>query len=334
MWQTAFAPVNVVLFGVSALLVVLGLPLDAGVTTIPVLLNVLVSAGLEVSAKWRLDRLRILSTPKVTVIRDGHERSIDLRELVRGDVVVVQRGDQVVLDGEIVEGELEVDESLLTGESEAVIRRRGDQLLSGSACVSGRATMQVIHVGLDSYASQLTAQAQSLREERTPLQRDVDRSIVITAVVVMLVSVVAAIAYADAPTTRTEVVQAAAVLVALVPQGLAIMITVTYAAGALRISRAGALVQRINAVESMSRVDTLILDKTGTITSPRFELREFLPLEVDEPTARRLLQAVAPAMGKGDRIGAAIARSSLVPESSAPAPADVIPFSSARCHRA
>ncbi len=344
-WQATFVPINLVLFVVSGALVVLGLPIDAGLTALPVLGNVVVSAAMEASAKWRLDRLRILSTPRATVIRDGTERSIDPTRLVRGDVVAIKRGDQVVLDGELVDGQVEVDKSLLTGESDPLVRCEGDPLLSGSVCVSGTGLMRVTRVGLESYANQLTAQAQSMRAERTPLQRGVDRLIAVTTILVVLVSVVVAVSSRlGAGETTAQIAQAAAVLAALVPQGLAIMITVTYATAALRISRAGALVQRINAVESMSRVDALVLDKTGTITAPHFELRNVLPIGIDEPALAPLVEAAAAQMPPGDRVGDALrhwlsrpddvgpAAPAAAPSEADPGAAilDTVPFSSAR----
>jgi cation-transporting P-type ATPase E len=335
--QAAFAPVNLVLFSVSAALVVLGLPIDAALTGLPVLANIVVSAGLEARAKWRLDRLRILSTPKATVIRDGTERSIDSSRLVRGDLVVIGRGDQIVLDGELVDGQVELDESLLTGESDPVVGRPGRALLSGSVCVSGSGVMRVTHVGRESYANQLTAQAQTMRTERTPLQRDVERLIAVTTILVVLVSLVVAVSPGlGQGRTEASIVQTAAVLVALVPQGIAILITLTYATGALRISRAGALVQRINSVESMSRVDTLVLDKTGTITAPGFDLREVLPVGVDGATLVRLVHVVAGQLPKGDRVGDSLRRWASTSGNGALGSArrvavlDTVPFSSAR----
>ena len=308
-WQATFVPVNLVLFAVSGALVVLGLPIDAALTGLPILMNIVVSAGMEAGAKWRLDRLRIVSSPKATVIRGGSERHVDPSRLVRDDLVVIDRGEQIVLDGELVGGQIEVNESLLTGESDPIVRRQGQALLSGSVCVSGRGVMRVTRVGLESYANQLTAQARSMRTDRTPLQRGVDRLIEVTTVLVVGVSLVVAVSSTfGAGETTTQIVQAAAVLVALVPQGLAIMVTLTYATGALAISRAGALVQRINSVESMSRVDTLVLDKTGTITAPQFELGEVLPIGVDEETLARLVEKVVGDEPSGDRIGDALRR--------------------------
>jgi cation-transporting ATPase E len=341
--QSALMPLNLVLFGVSGVLLVLGLTLDAAVTALPVLGNVLVNAGLEASARYRLERLRILSAPRAVVIRDGRERPIDPAELVRGDLVVIGRGDQVVLDGELVDGEVEVDESLLSGESDGIVRRAGDALLSGSACVSGRGTMRVTGVGGESFANRLTARARTSKTERTPLQHDIDRLIATTAGLVVVVSAAVAVVSSPLSLGLVDRVQAAAVLVALVPQGLAIMITVTYALAALWISRAGALVQRINAVEAISRVDALVLDKTGTITAPRFEVRDTLAPLADPGEERRLLAAAVGSLPAGDRVGDAIRRWLAAP-GGGPAPAvdaaasgderpavvDAVPFASAR----
>ncbi len=340
LWEAFAVPINFVLFAVSAALVLLDLPIDAALTALPVLGNILVSAALEISAKIRLDRLRILSAPTANVVRDGGLRSIDPGRLVRGDVLAVGRGDQIVLDGELVDGQIEVDESLLTGESDAVVHQTGDEVLSGSVCVSGSGLMRVTRVGLESYANQLTAQAQSMHAERTPLQRAVERLIATTTAAVVIVSaVVAAATRFGTGQTSADVVEAAAVLVALVPQGLAIMITVTYATAALRISRAGALVQRINSVESISRVNTLVLDKTGTITSPLFEPREVLPIGLDEPSRVPLVEAVIRPLARGDRIGGAL-REWAATGGRAPGPdaaaatttavRESVPFSSAR----
>jgi cation-transporting P-type ATPase E len=333
-WEATSAPLSLILFGVSAVLVALGLTIDAAVTAIPLLLNVLVTAGLEARAKHRLEQLRILSAPTATVIRDGAESRVDPDELVPGDHVVIGRGAQISGDGDVLDGEVEVDESLVTGESAAVVRRPGDPLLSGSVCVSGNATMRVTRAGADSYAGQLTTEARAGRAKRTPLQLDIERLIYTTAGLVAAVSTIVAVAALGRHPDTAQVAQAAAVLVALVPQGLAIMSTVSYAMGALRVSRAGAIVQRISAVESISRVDALVLDKTGTITSPDLEVTEVRWL-MDDPDGRReLLSAVAAQPGSTDRVGEAIGRWLAAGDPTAGTRrtdvADVVPFSSAR----
>jgi cation-transporting ATPase E len=332
--ENAFSPVNTFLFATCLVLVWLGLPIDAAVTSIPVALNVLASVVLEGRAKRQLDRLAIITRPTATVRRDAREHQVPPTELVRGDLVVVSRGDQIVLDGEIVAGRLELDESLLTGESEPIGRGPGEAVLSGGACLGGRAIYRVTRVGRASYANQLVERAREARSERTPLQRDVGRLVGASAVLVLLASVGVAIDYWGAGRLASrEAVQAAAVLVAIVPQGLVIISTLTYAVGAVSISRAGALVQRVNAVESMSRADTLVLDKTGTLTSPRLELTRCEALDGDDH-ARAALTSVAAEPAFTDRTTAAIrawleSSGSAAPNGRAPAER-VVPFASDR----
>ena len=189
-WQSTFVPVNLVLFAVAAALVVLGLPIDAALTGLPVLANMVVSAAWKSPPSGGSADCRSCRRPG-RPLSGRHERSIHTRRW-SGVTCCGRPGDQIVLDGELVDGELEVDELLLTGEADPVVRRRGQALMSGSVCVSGSAIMRVTHVGLESYANQLTAQVQSMRTERTPLQRGVDRLIAMTTVLVVMVSLAVA----------------------------------------------------------------------------------------------------------------------------------------------
>lgn len=326
--RNALTVLNGILFGISLVLVALGLLLDAAFTALPILLNVVVGMGQEVSAKRKLDRLALIARPTATVIRGGAERSVDPAELVLGDVVLLRRGDQAVVDGVIVEGRLELDEALLSGESEPVARGAGEPVLSGSVCVAGGAAVETTRVGAATFSNRLALRARAFRDERTPLQHDIDRAIAAVAVLTVAVAIPAGLEFHHhGGLLSPAAVQAAAVLVAIVPQGLAIMITVTYAAAAVAISRAGAIVQRINAVESMSRVDTLCLDKTGTLTTQRIVLDELIPIAVSRPQVERQLARLAASVSAPDRTTRAIAAA--LPGHPTP-PADEVPFSSAR----
>jgi cation-transporting ATPase E len=270
--QNAYPGINGILVAVSLLLLLFGMAVEALLTAGPVLANIGIGVVQESRAKRKLDRIALLARPQARAIRDAQERGIDLADVVLGDLLVARRGDQVVLDGTLVgEGRVELDESLLTGESDPVSKQAGDPVLSGSAIVSGTAVFEVESVGAASFANRLIAEAKRLGDERTPLQREITVTIWAVAGLVLVSAVPVALALAALPGSfsSTQTLTAAAVLVTLVPQGLAIMVTVTYAAGALRISHLGALVQRQNAVESMARVDTLCIDKTGTLTTQR-----------------------------------------------------------------
>ena len=270
--QNAYPGINGILVVVSVLLLLFGMVVEALLTAGPVLANIGIGVAGESRAKRKLDRIALLSRPQARVIRGSEERGISPAEVVLGDLLVARRGDQVVLDGTLVgEGRVELDESLLTGESDAVSKEAGDPVLSGTAIISGTAVFEVTSVGAASFANRLLAEARRVGDERTPLQREIAATIWVVAGLVLLAVIPVAIALAALPGGfgSTQTLTAAAVLVTLVPQGLAIMVTVTYAAGALRISHLGALVQRQNAVESMARVDTLCMDKTGTLTTQR-----------------------------------------------------------------
>ena len=283
--QNVLNPVNVLLVAISVVLALLGLLGDAAVTVVLVVVNVVVAVYQEGRAKQTLDRLSVLTRPSATILRDGVAKVTDQHEVVLGDALVAKLGDQLMLDGRVTDGTMEVDESLLTGEPDRIPKHAGSEVYSGSVCVSGTATYLATRVGAASFANHLTAQARAMGEEPTPIQRDVSRVmramtvLVGVAAVPVLIGIVLRAGGVDA----IETARAAAVLVALIPQGLIVMVTVTYALAIIRLAGGKALIQRSNAVESMSRVDVLCLDKTGTLTTPLIELVDTQPyVDADE----------------------------------------------------
>jgi cation-transporting P-type ATPase E len=328
--RNLFTILNGALFSVSLLLILLGRYLDAIFTGVPVAANVLVSVYLEFRAKRQLDRLTLIHTPRVTVLRDGTEHDIAPAQLVLGDVVKLVRGHQAVVDGRVLSGVLEIDESVLTGESVPVVKKPGDAVRSGSVVVAGSAAVEATQVGTTTFASRLAAEAKKGRDERTPLRRDLDKLILFIGMITVLVAIPVGLSLiADGETlVSEEAVRAAAVLVALVPQGLAIMATVTYSVAAVRVSRSGAIVQRIDAAESMSRVDVLCLDKTGTITTASLRLDRLTPIgDEPSPDLEARIGRAAASMEPRDRSMDAIAAA--FPAMPAPA-AVAVPFSSLR----
>jgi cation-transporting ATPase E len=305
--QNALTFINTVLFAIGIVLILLGRVGDAVVTAGLVLMNVIVGVVQEGRAKRVLDHIALLTRPKATVIRDGQERTIDPGEIVLGDVLIVHPGDQIVVDGQVIgDGRMDVDESLLTGESDLIPKRAGDAVYSGSFCVTGSAAYEAQQVGAESMANQLTAGARAFRQVKTPLQRNIDFVIRILVFLASQLGILLALSFAIKGLPVVESVQVTAVIASLVPQGLFAMITIAYAMGAVRIAGKGALIQQANAVESLSNVTVLCLDKTGTLTTNRIQLRELYPMGVQEDELRRILGAYVTSASSRNRTAEAI----------------------------
>ncbi len=290
MRQNIFTLINMVLFTLGAVMISIGRVSEALTTVSLILMNIVVGVVQELRAKRKLDQIALLTRPRVTVLREGAERTVDPAELVRGDVVVAHPGDQIVVDGIVVgEGKIEVDESLLTGESDHIAKRQGDHVLSGSFVVTGTALYVARRVGDRSFANTVASSARTYRIVRTPLQRDVDFVIRVLMLIAMFLGLLLAVSavLSDIPLMRG--VQTATVVAGLVPNGLFFMVIVTYAVGALRISSRGALVQQSNSVESLSNVNVLCMDKTGTLTANRITYHAVYPIGTSQAALERLL---------------------------------------------
>jgi cation-transporting ATPase E len=306
--QHAFSFINLVLFALGATLVAMGRVDEALLTAGMVLGNVIVGVGQEGRAKQQLDRIALLNRPTATVIREGREQTIDPGEIVQGDVVVVRAGDQILVDGQVIDdSRIDVDESLLTGESDHVPKHAGDPVYSGSFCVTGQVRFMAGNVGRASFANQLTAGARAFRQVRTPLQRDVNYIVRLLVLLVSQLGVLIALSFLYSLIPPVQQVQMGAVIAALVPQGLFAMITVTYAMGALRMAGKGALIQQINAVESLSNVQVMCLDKTGTLTTNTLKLETIRPFGVSREELAWLLGRFVASQTDTNRTAEAIA---------------------------
>ena len=282
-----FSFYNSILFVIGAALLGLGRYSDALISVGLGLLNAVISAAQEIRAKRKLDRLQLLDRAPVLVLRDGREVELAPEAVVRGDVLRVRPGDQIVVDGPLLDGpegsqhegsQLEADESLLTGESDAVLKQPGDELRSGSLCVAGGGQQLARDVGAASYAGRLTAQARRASTDKTPLQRRIEFVVRLVMALTVLMSGAILAQAALEGFSLVRVVQTTAVLSGLVPYGLFFLIAVAYTAGAAALASRGALVQQVNAVESVSNVDVVCTDKTGTLTTGRLTLAEIQPL--------------------------------------------------------
>ena len=286
--------INILLFVVGGLLVAVGHYLDALLSVGVVLINTAVNLFQEVRAKRTLDRIAILTRPHAVVVRDGAEREVDPTELVVGDLVRARPGDQIVVDGKVVgPGYLEIDESLLTGESDLVVKHAGDAVLSGSFCVAGDGWYQAETVGAGSFANKVTATAQSHRRFLTPLQHQANVIVWILVVIALALEALVVFQWLSQHFPAIETLQATTVVVSLIPNSLILAIVLAYALGAVRMAGKGALVQEVNSIESLSNVDVLCTDKTGTLTTNVIRLHELAPLGATREQLEAALAAYA-----------------------------------------
>ena len=240
--------------------------------------NTAIGTVQEVRAKRALDRLSALVVPHATVVRDGSARKVAVEELVLGDLVRLEPGDQVVADGVLEQDQsLRLDESILTGESALVGRRVGEEVRSGSFAVEGSAAYVVTAVGEASYAAQITGEARSFRHPRSPLERALNRLLFVLVGMMIPLGLVLGYALWHRETTLHEAVPTAvAAVVSLVPEGLILLTSLTFAVAAVNMAKQGALVQQLNAIESLASVDVVCLDKTGTLTEPGLRVVELV----------------------------------------------------------
>ncbi len=266
---------NVVLASLILALLAVGEFKDGFFVGIVVVANVAVATLQELKATRTLRELKALTAPKATVVRDGVHRDIPADEVVQGDLLHLKKGDQVVADGKIIARSAEIDESLLTGESDSIRRGPGDELRSGSFCTAGDCYYMAERVGTEAYAVKLTAESRELVRRATPLQIRFRRILRVLLTATGVLAALLMISYNLEDRGFAEALKATtATVTTVVPTGLLLGMTVAFAVGAVRVSRSGAIVQDINAVEALNYTDVICLDKTGTITANRMSLRD------------------------------------------------------------
>jgi P-type E1-E2 ATPase len=286
---------NLILAAFGAVTLVFGDPRDALFLGV-IVANASIGITQEVRAKRALDRLSLLVAPTARVMRDGRERPVPVEQVVVGDVVLLQPGDQLVADGRLLAAsELRLDESVLSGESETVAHGAGEDVRSGAFVTDGTGAVEVEATGEDSFAARITGQARSFRHPRSPLERAVNRLLyVLVALVVGLGGLLGFSLYHRHVYVHSAVATAAAGVVSLIPEGLVVLMSLTYAAAAVRMGRRGVLAQQLNAIESLASVDTICVDKTGTLTEASLRVVELHPAAgVGEEQLRSALAALA-----------------------------------------
>ncbi len=242
-----------------------------------IIVNSVISIIEEVISKKIIDKLSVVSESKVNVLRDGEVVSLGLEEIVQDDVIKLSLGHQIVADSVILDGELEVNECLITGESDSITKKKGDELLSGSFIVSGNAIAKVIHVGVDNYVSKITNEAKYKKSVNSVVMDSFTKMLKILSVMIIPIGIIMLFnQYMVTGDFGESVFTTVASLIGMIPEGLVLLTSSVMAVGVIRLYRVNVLVQQLYSIEILARVDTICLDKTGTLTSGKMNVKDLV----------------------------------------------------------
>ena len=294
-----------------------------------IIANILIGALQEYRAQKTIAALKLLNAPSVHVLRDGQEKTVSSDEAVRGDLVILRGGDQVVADAVVIDGYGAAMESLLTGESNAVHKEVNSWLYSGSYIVEGRMTAQLIYVGDESYAGRLTAEAKKDARPESRLMVDLKKLIRFDSMILVPLGILLFLKQFllnRVPVTEA-VPSSVAAMIGMIPEGLILLTSVAMAVGVVKLGRRKTLVQELSGIETLARADVLCLDKTGTITTGTMALESVVGIDRTEKETEEGLSRLLGAFDENSGTLNAL-REKLVPGTEKPRA--VLPFSSAR----
>lgn len=320
--------INIILFIIGAVMISIDRASDAVTSVGLILLNIVIGIYQESRAKRQLDQIALLTRPSVTLIRNGQETMGDPSVIVQDDIIKIIAGDQMVVDGIVLEAKnVEIDESLLTGESDFIQKDKGSEILSGSFCVTGTGYYQATKVGGESFANRLVANAREFQMKNTPLQNEINLILRLLMLLALFIGALTLVSTIISETPFMRQVQFATVIAGLVPNGLFLMVIIAYAMGSVRIAQRGALVQQSNAVENLSRVTVLCTDKTGTLTANDIVYDSIYSFDKPVEELEQILKVVASSQSSTNKTSNAIINALGKHEQ---VPADEVVFSSKR----
>ncbi len=286
--ENVFTYFNLIFAVLAVLLCIAGSFRD--LTFLPVIIaNTLIGIIQEVRAKQVLDNLSMLNAPRSAVVRDGKKKIVDSEELVLDDIVIFKAGSQVCADAEVCVGEVQVNESLLTGESDEITKRRGDKLMSGSFIVSGQCHARLDKVGEDSYIAKLTLQAKEMQEgEQSEMIRSLDKLVKCVGVAIIPIGIILFCQsfFFQNDGFRSSVAAMVAAVIGMIPEGLYLLASVALAVSSVRLAQKKVLLHDMKCIETLARVDVLCVDKTGTITENAMKVQDVI--ETDEYDGRTM----------------------------------------------
>lgn len=256
-----------------------------------IIVNTLIGIYQEIKAKKLVEKLSLLSMPVAHVLRDGRELEVHPDSVEKGDVLLLESGNVICADSRVLSGSAEINESVLTGESRPVLKRAGDDLLSGSSVISGKCRAEVIHTGEENYAAKLVSEVKKYKSANSELMSSMKKVTRITSFFIVPLGI---IAFLEALLVRNmtiadAVISSSAGLLGMLPKGLVLLMSVGLAIGVIRLSKKNVLVQELYSLENLAHCDVLCLDKTGTLTVGHMEVEQVIPLGCDKTRAQQLL---------------------------------------------
>ena len=278
-FENVFTYFNCIFAVLTVLIILAGSFRD--LTFMPVIIfNTLIGIVQEIRSKKVLDNLNMLNESTSRVVRDGQIQELSIHELVLDDIVIFSAGNQICADAVVREGEVSVNESLLTGESDEIIKRPGDKLMSGSFIVSGNCHAQLTKVGQDSYISKLTLEAKSMENtEQSEMIRSLNRLVKIVGVIIIPIGALLYTQnyYYNNGTFQESIKSMVAAIIGMIPEGLYLLASVALAVSSIRLAQQKVLLHDMKSIETLARVDVLCVDKTGTITENTMSVHALIP---------------------------------------------------------
>lgn len=260
-----------------------------------VIINTAISTFQEVHSKRVVDKLSIMAISKVKVIRNGNKQEIPINEIVLDDIIEFNTGNQIPTDSIILDGYVEVNQSFITGESDSIHKKAGDTILSGSYIVSGKCVAQVEHVGNDNYTSKISSGAKYIKKVNSEIMSSLQK--IIKFLTFAIIPIGGLLFYSQlhlhGTTFQEAVVQSVAGVIGMIPEGLVLLTSTVLAVSVIRLSKSKVLVQELYCIETLARVDTLCLDKTGTLTEGTMEIKNYIPYGISKDEISNILANIA-----------------------------------------
>lgn len=255
-----------------------------GLFLLIVIINTAISTIQEIHSKKVVDKLSIMASSKSRVVRDGKKLNIDIHELVLDDILELHTGDQIATDCILLDGELDVNESFITGEPNAITKKAGDMILSGSFVVSGKAFARVEHIAEDNYTSQISSGSKYIKKVKSEIMDSLNKIIKVLTFAIVPIGILffANQLHIDGNTFQDAVVKSVAAIIGMIPEGLVLLTSTVLAVSVIRLSKSNVLVQELYCIETLARVDTLCLDKTGTLTEGKMVVKDLIPFGVKD----------------------------------------------------